>query len=161
VKLEGVLPKHLTDDWTLYFVINQDGTVQAKPIKANDKAAYAELTKGLRPEGEYRLGFVNKTGRDLGAVSAYYGADRVALAARLTTRAKVGYSDPLTLPIPSEAEVRWKENGADRAVKAKLEGVVPKGYAEGTIYFVIKVDGTVEVHPIKAGDDQGAFKLMR
>jgi hypothetical protein len=161
VKLEGVVPKGLTDDWTLYFVINQDATVQVKAIKDDDKAAMAELTKGLRPKEEYRLGFVNKTGRDLQAVSVYYGDQQAGVAGDILTRVKVGYSDPLTLPIPLEAEVRWKESGADHAFKAKFEGVVPKGYAAGTIFFVIKPDNTVEVHPVKWGDDKGAAKLVK
>ncbi len=159
-KLQGAVPKRLTYHWTLYFVINEDGTVQAKAIKLGDKAAMAELTKGLRPKGEYLLGFVNKTGRDLRDVSAYYGERRIALAADLPTRAKVAYSGPLPPPIPPEAEVRWNENGTVHSVKAKLQGVVQQGF-EGRIFFVIKIDGTVEVHPIKTGDDAGAFKIVR
>ena len=74
---------------------------------------------------------------------------------------KVGYSDALTLPFPSDAEVRWTENGAPHAVKAKLEGRVPKGYDAGTIFFVIKSDDTVEVKPIKWSDSQGSINLVK
>jgi hypothetical protein len=158
-KLEGV-PRHLSDDWTLYFVINKDATVQARAIKYDDKAAMAELSKGLRPEGEYRLAFINKTGRDLEAVYAYYGEQKVGGSVILPTRAKLAYSDPLTLPIPPEVELRWREGGEPHAAKVKLEGLVPKSF-EGRIFFLIKADGAVEVHPIKKGDDTGAFKLVK
>jgi hypothetical protein len=36
----------------------------------------------------------------------------------------------------------------------------PNGF-EGTIYMVIKPDNTIEVRPIKNGDDEGAIKLMK
>ena len=73
-KLTGAVPKRLTYEWTLYFVINADGTVQAKALKDSDEAGYAELEKGLIPAGEYRIGFVNKTGRDVEADRRVPGA---------------------------------------------------------------------------------------
>jgi hypothetical protein len=165
-KLKDVIPKGFTEDedGTVYFVINQDHTIQAKLIRRGNSAESAwlhELRKGLRPKGEYRLGFVNKTGHDLTVVSAYYGDERVALAGSVKARVKVGYSEPLTAVIPVEAEVRWNENGAPHAVKAKLEGVVPKGFAEGTVYFIINGEGTVEVKPLQWGDREGAIKIMK
>jgi hypothetical protein len=161
VKLERV-PKPLTDEWTLYFVINKDGTVQPKALKDIDKAGYAELNKGLRFEGEFRVGIVNKTGRDLEDVSACFGKKKVTGAKEIPARVKLDYSDPLLLPIPAGAEVRWhEEDGTPQAVKANLEGIVPKGYAAGTIFFVIKPDNTVQVHPVKWGDDKEAAKVVK
>jgi hypothetical protein len=164
VKLEGVVPKRLTDEWTLYLVINADGTVQAKALKYNDEAGYAELAKGLRPEGEYHLGFVNKTGHDLKDISVNNGATKMGRpnlqGGDIPVRVKVAYSDPLPPPIPAEAEVRWSgEGGASQSVKVKLDGV-PKGF-DGIIYLVIKPDNTVEVHPVKNGDDKEAFKVVK
>ncbi len=99
-KLRDVVPNSVTRDGIIYFVINENSTVDVKPIKWGDDNAWAELVKGLRPKGEYRLGFINKTGRDLSAVSAYYGEQKVGVAGDLPMRVKVGYSDPLEPPNP-------------------------------------------------------------
>lgn len=159
VPLQRTVPKRLTSAWTLHFVFNQNGSVHAKAIKDNDNAAKAELWKGLRPDGEYRLGFVNKTGHDIVEVSAYHGEQRLGGAKSIPLRVRQWYSDPLLPPVPSEAEVRWKTDGAVHSAKASWESV-PKGF-EGIIYLVMKADNTVEVFPIKKGDDQGAFKVVK
>jgi hypothetical protein len=143
----------------LVFVINPDGTVRASALSPGDTAGLAGLKRGLRPAGEYRLGFVNKTGRDLEAVSLYYGEGRAGGVKEILARVRVDYSGPLLPPIPSEAEVRWKEGGVPHAVKASLEGV-PDGF-EGVIYFLIRADGIVEVRPIRNGDDNGAFDAVK
>ncbi|MBN1867985.1 hypothetical protein JW916_11915 [Candidatus Sumerlaeota bacterium] len=155
-KLEGVVPKGL--DGTIYFVFNADGTVDVKPVGWDDRDAYHELVKGMRPEGQYRFGFVNKTGRDLPALSVFYGNQEAGGGGYVLERTRVNYSDTLTLPIPSEAEVRWTENGTSHAVKVKLEGV-PKGF-EGILYFVFTSDGAIEATPVKRGDDEGARRLF-
>jgi len=160
VSLKDV-PKKGFHDGIIYFVINADYTVDVKPIKSADSDEAVALVMSARPRGEYRLGFVNKTGRDLKAVAVFYGDKQAGSGGNILVRVKVGCSDPLTLPFPSEVEVRWKEDDADHAVKTKLEGIVPKGYATGTIFFVIKPDNTVEVHPVKWGDDKGAAKLVK
>lgn len=164
VKLEGLLPKRLTDEWTLYFVINSNTTVQAKTIKITDRRAMDELEKGLRPEGEYRFAFVNKTGRDIEDVSVNQGTTQISRpnsgGGDVPARFKVAFSDALLPPIPSEVELRWnEEGGTSHAVKVRLNDV-PKGF-EGRIFFVIKADGTVEVHPVKNGDDKEAFKVEK
>ncbi len=151
------------EDVTVYFVINVDGTVQAKALKDDDHAGYAELSKGVRPEEEYRFGFVNRTGRDLQAVSVYYGQQKTASVAEILARARANfnYSDPLTNACPADAELRWIEDSVPHAVTVKLGGVVPKGYARGTIFLVIKDGDIVEVKPIKWGDDEASFKLVK
>ncbi|HTS18800.1 MAG TPA: hypothetical protein VMP11_14595 [Verrucomicrobiae bacterium] len=156
--LEGTVPSKFADG-TLFFVINSNGTVLIRAVESGDENGYNEVMDGLRPKGEYRLGVVNKTGHDLGGVSVSYGDQKVGAIGDLLARVRVDYSDPLTLPIPAEAELRWTENSASHAVKAKLEGV-PKGF-EGRIFFVIKGDGNVEVHPVKKGDDKSAFELVK
>jgi len=160
-KLEGVVPKSFGDDGTIYFVINTNGTVDVKPIRFGDTDAVVKLEKAVHPEGEYRLGFVNKTGHDLQAVSVYYGDQQAGIAGNILARVKVGYSDALALPFPPEAEVRWKDDGTNHSVKVKLEGVVSKGYADGTIFFVFKDDDAVEVKSIKWSDSQGVAKLVK
>jgi hypothetical protein len=99
----------------------------------------------------YDIGFVNKTGHDLDGVCAYYGDTKVAQPSWL------GKGDKATegwvpMPIPSEAEVRWEENGTHHAVKDKLEGVVTPGLDRFTLYFIIKADGSVDVKAIKLSD---------
>jgi hypothetical protein len=134
-KLEGVIPKGFGDDGTIYFVINTNGTVDVKPIKFGDTDAVVKLEKAVHPAGEYRLGFVNKTGHDLQAVSVYYDDQPAGSAGNILARVKIGYSDALPLPLPAEAEVRWVENDTPHRVKVDLKGTVPKGYAEGTIFL--------------------------
>jgi hypothetical protein len=158
VSLKDV-PKKGFRDGTIYFVINTNGTVDVKPIRLGEEAAMAGLVKGLRPAGEYRLGFVNKTGHDLEAATVFYGDKRAGTGGDIPARVKLGYSDPLTLPFPSVVEVRWTEAGTSHAVKVNVEGV-PKGF-EGRVFFVIKADHTVEVHPVKKGDDKSAIDLVK
>jgi hypothetical protein len=148
-------------DGTIYFVFNRDGTVEAKALREDDTTGYAELIKGLRPAGEYRFGFVNRTGHELQAVTVYYDDQKTASGGDVLARSKANftYSDPLTTPCPAAAELRWNENGAPHAVKVKLDRV-PKGFA-GRIFFVIKADDTVEVHPVKNGDDKAASELVK
>ena len=69
------------------------------------------------------------------------------------------YSNPLLPPIPTDVEVRWKSSDMPYSAKVKLENI-PKGF-EGIIYLVMKADGTVEVYPIKNGDDKAAFKVVK
>jgi hypothetical protein len=159
-KLEGVIPKSFSDDDIIYFIINTNGTVDVKPIKFGDTDAVVKLVRSARPQGEYHLGFINKTGRDLENVSAYYGEKKAGDAGNIPVRVRLGYSDLLLPPIPSEAEVRWSDkDGTSHVVKVKLDSA-PNGF-EGTIYMVIKPDNTIEVRPIKNGDDEGAIKLMK
>jgi hypothetical protein len=158
VKIGGVLLKRLTDDWTLYFIISSNATVQAKAVRIDDRAAMKELEKGLIPEGEYRIGFVNKTGHDVEAISVSAGITKLLEHPKLIGGASTfsGYLDP---PIAPETELQWKQDGTPHAVKVKLADV-PKGF-EGIIYFVAEADGSVEVHPVKNGDDKGAAKLVK
>ena len=163
VSLKDV-PKKGFRDGTIYFVFNADGTVQVKPLKENDEAGYNEVIKGLRPEGEYRFGFVNKTGHDIEDVSVNHDGAQISrpnlARGDVPARVKVASSDPLLPPIPSEAELRWnEENGTPHAVKVKLDGVT-NGF-DGIIYLVIKPDNTVEAHPVKKGDDKAAFKVVK
>jgi hypothetical protein len=157
VKLPGAVPKRLTYEWTLYFVINRDGTVQSKALKDGDKAGYAELEKGLIPAGEYQIGFVNKTGRDVEAISASAGGTKL-LEYEMLIGGGFTYSGYLDPPIAFEAELQWKQGGAPHALKVKLADV-PKDF-EGIIYFVAEPDGRVEVHPVIKGDDKATSKII-
>ncbi len=107
----------------------------------------------------YYVGFVNKTGHDLNGVSARYGNSEVAAAGRLM-KAGRAIEGKLSSPIPSEAEVRWDENGTHHAVKTKLEGIVPKGFTDGTIYFILKADGAVDVKAIKLRDTEANARVV-
>jgi len=160
VSLKNV-PEEGFEDGTIFFVIYTNDTVEVKPVKIGDDAAMAEVMKGLRPEGEYRFAFVNRTGHELQAVTVYYGGKKTGTGGNVLARSQANftYSDPLTMPCPAEAELRWIEDGTPHTVKVKLEGV-PKGF-EGRIFFVIKADDTVQVHPVKNGDDKSAFELVK
>jgi hypothetical protein len=102
-------------------------------------------------KGRYYIGFVNKTGQDLDGVCAYYGDTKVAEKGWLVKSANAteGW---IPVPVASEAEVRWDENGKHHAVKVKLEGISPLGPDRFTIYFIIKADGSVDVKAIKLSD---------
>ena len=162
VKPEGAVPERFAG--TVYFVFNADETVDMKLIANGDDKAYDELMKGLRPEGEYKIGVANKTEHDLGAVSIFYGSQEVGFVGNVPARevwAGVGYSDFLTLPIPPEVELRWTEDGTSHTVEVKLDGSVPKGYSKGTVFFVFTNAGTIEVTPIKWGDEVGIAELLK
>jgi hypothetical protein len=149
------------EDVTVYFVFNLDGSVQAKALKDGDQAGYAELIKGVRPEGEYRFGFVNRTGRDLQGVGVYYGQQKTASVVEIPSRAQANfnYSDALTNARPAEAELRWMEDSAPHAITVKLEGVV-KGF-EGIIFLVILPDRTVEVHALRNNQEKERIDLVK
>ena len=102
-------------------------------------------------KGRYYIGFVNRTERDLDGVCAYYGDTKVAEPSRLVKggNATEGW---IGIPVASEAEVQWDENGVHHAVKVKLEGISPPGPDRFTIYFIIKADGSVDVKAIKLSD---------
>ena len=159
VSLNGV-PKYFRNG-TIYFVVNSDGSVQTKALKIGDMAGYKELINGLRPKGEYRFAFVNRTGNDLHAVSVYYGEQKVGSGNEIPTmaRSNFSYSDPLTTPCPRDAELRWVESGVSNSVRVRLDQV-PTGF-EGRIFFVIRSADTIEVHPVKNGDDKEAFELVK
>jgi hypothetical protein len=158
--LQGI-PQQLGDRGTLYLIINPDNSVQAKGVRFGDMNDLVGLVKGVYPEGEYTLGFVNKTGHALESLCVYYGDQRAGCSGDVRGRAKAAYSERLALPFPSEAEVRWTEDAAPQKVKVKLEGVVPKGFAEGTIFFVIRNGGNVQVRAIKWADGQASIDLVR
>ena len=151
VSLKDV-PKKGFRDGTIYFVINADGTVQVKPLKENDEAGHDALVKGLRPEGEYRFAFVNKTSRDIEDVSVNQGTTQISRpnngSGDIPVRIKVEFFRCVAAAHPVRSGVAMERGKwALHAVKVKLDDV-PKGF-EGRIFFVIKADGTVEVHPVK------------
>src|SRR5882724_9879473 len=69
---------------------------------------------------EYYIGFLNKTGHRLDGVGLYYGDKETAAKGVLVSGGRATYGS-LTIAIPSEAEVRWVENGEQHATKAKLD----------------------------------------
>jgi len=95
---------------------------------------------------------MNKTGRNLGSVCVYYDNVEAAAAGGLVKGGKATYG-AVTLPVPSEAEMRWIDNDQHHSVKVKLTDVVPKRLTyEWTLYFVINADGTVQAKAIKDND---------
>jgi hypothetical protein len=74
-------------------------------------------------------------------------------------RVLVDYSDFLTSTVPAEAQVRWTQDG-DHTAAVKLEGVVPKGFADGVIYFVFTNNNNILVRPVKSIDSQGAIDAV-
>jgi hypothetical protein len=106
------------------------------------------------------VGFVNRTGHILNGVCVYYATKMAAAAGVLVDGGRATFNF-VALPIPAEAEVRWNENGVPHAVKVRLAGVVPHGFVDGTIYFIIQQDGSVSVKPIEPGDIDGNVGVTR
>lgn len=160
VSLKGV-PQMGFQNGTIYFIIGTNDTIDVKPVKFGDHAAVRDLMKGVHPAGEYQFAFVNRTGHELKSVGVYYGEQKVGASDYVLAKSQANftYSDQLTTPCPKEAELRWLEDGAPHTAKVKLDDV-QKGF-EGRIFFAIKEDDTVEVHPVKNGDDKAAFDLLK
>jgi hypothetical protein len=146
---------------TIYFIVNRDGAVKAQTLKSGDMSGYMDLIKGLRPEGEYRFAFVNRTGNALQAVTVYYGGQKMWGCDGIPAMkgANFSYSDPLTTPCPEDAEVRWVEAGVHHAVKVSIDKV-PTGF-ESKIFFVIRPADKVEVYLVKNEDDKAVFELVK
>ncbi len=161
-KLQGVIPRNFGNGGYLYFIFNENGTVDVKSFEEGDTDGIGELIQSVQPKGEYLIGFVNKTGRDFESIAVYYGSQKAGFAKDLLSRVRVEYSEPLTTPFPSSGvEIRWFEKGLNHSVSVNLEGVVAKGFDKGTIFFVINADNTVEVRPIKSKDNAGAAKVVK
>jgi hypothetical protein len=67
----------------------------------------------------------------------------------------------IRLPIPSEAEVRWAKNEKNNVLKVKFKGAVPTDFTDGTIYLIIKSDGSVDVKAILLNDINGNSKVEK
>jgi hypothetical protein len=157
VQNKGVISQRLGADWTIYFAINEDGLAQARVIKFGDSAAFADLMQWVQPAGQYRFGFVNHSERDLQALSVYYDGRQVGTVGDVTAQAQAAlYTGAVRLAIPAAAEVRWNEHGAAHAVQARLAGVIPSNFSDGTILFIITEDGTVEVKPVEWNGGKGS-----
>lgn len=136
--------------------------VEARPVlgllSVATLVACALALPGCGARQRYSIGMVNETGRDLNGVDVYYGERMAGSAGSLV---KDGYATFSFVygPVPAEAEVRWDEwpGGAHHASRVKLAGVVPSGFTEGTIYFIIKADGSVVVKT--AGNDDRKARL--
>jgi hypothetical protein len=151
------IPKWVTNDGEVMFVINADQTVDVKAFKSIEAKERAEVIDSAR-KGYYRVCFVNKTGRDVEAISVS------AEEAMLLNHPKLfggafTYSGYLSPPIPPQIKLQWKQDSAPHALEMKLANV-PKGF-EGMIYIIVKAEDNVEVHPIKNGDDKAAFELVK
>jgi hypothetical protein len=155
-KIVGIPEKF---DGYVYFIFKPNDVVDMKIIKSRFSKEYDEMSKGLRPEGEYTLGFVNKTGVDMKNVSVFYGDKQVCNIKKLLVRVGLDYSSSLTITIPSEAIVKWAENGTTYAAKVKINNI-PKGF-EGCIYFVFLNNGSVNATPVKNGDTEMAIKIVK
>jgi hypothetical protein len=92
------------------------------------------------------LAFVNETENDLERVELHFngvkivGPEGLAKGEDATLRF-------LTEPVPDESVVTWDDNSIHHEVSVKLDDV-PPGFANGTIYFIIKSDGSVEVKTV-------------
>src|SRR5205807_2489793 len=100
----------------------------------------------------YNIGIVNKSAGELGNVTVRYGTSVVAMAGGVVAG---GYKTEgwIRIQIPEEAEVEWDDKGARRAAKCKLREAIPSKFDGGTLYFLIRATGNVEVNAIEAGDN--------
>ncbi len=90
------------------------------------------------------LAFVNETEHDLERVELHLNGVRIVGPEGLA-KGEHATLRFLTEPVLDEALVTWDENSIHHEVTAKLEGIVPSGFANGTIYFIMKSDGSVGV----------------
>jgi len=102
---------------------------------------------GCEQRPRYYIGVVNKTGHDLQNVKVVFSGKQQAQPGGLV-KDGCATEGPVTAQIPSEAEVRLGEH----VVKAKLQGVVPAGFTEGTIYFVLGPNNSLQVKTAKLDD---------
>lgn len=159
VKLAGVVDTNTLDRSTIYFVINQIGTVDVIPIQFGDSAALLKISEDAQSKKEYRFAFVNKTGSDIQSAAVYYGERQVGATETILKRVKIGYSEKLSIPIQSDVEVSWVVNGVSNKSKVKLNDV-PKDF-DGRIFFVINQDASVEACFVQNGDNNSVLKLMK
>ena len=108
----------------------------------------------------YHIGFVNETGHNLRRVELRFGRVRNAGPRGLV---KGGYSTFgfVTEPIPAESLVTWDEESIHHEVTVKLEGVVPPGFTKGTIYFILKPDGSVSVKTADFKDRKANQEILK
>jgi hypothetical protein len=112
---------------------------------------------GRRPR--YIIGMLNETGHTLDRVGVYYGRRMAAAGGRLVPGGYATFGF-VTMPIPPAAELRWLQNGVEHAAQVKLLGIVPPGFTDGNVYFIFKVDGSLDVKTAKSHDREANNQIL-
>jgi len=127
----------------------------------SDIAVFAAccLLAGCEQHPRYYIGVVNKTGRDITSVQVVF-SDKAMASPGVLVQGSRATQGPLTEDIPSQAQVRWTDS-RPREVKANLQGVVSARFTDGTIYFIIRTNGAVEVKTAKLDDVKANAEITR
>ena len=67
----------------------------------------------------------------------------------------------LTQTVPAEALVTWDEESIHHEVSVKLEGIVPPGFANGTVYFILRADGSVTIKTAGIRDSNANQEILK
>jgi hypothetical protein len=121
IEVQRADSKPLSRHSTLDCVFNENSSPEVKIIDEGDLSAKTLLWKGLRKPNEYVFGFVNKTPADLRDVQVYYGTELATSVRDVLIRGGKSYSKPLTLPVPSEAVVKWSQAEVPHEIKVTLK----------------------------------------
>lgn len=109
----------------------------------------------------YTICMANCTHQDFSNVAVYY-REKMAAAAGLLVKGGLATYGILSLPIPEEATVTWRdEKGENHEPSVKLVGVVPPMPKDQTIYFIIEEDASVTVKCLHNKDFEGDLALLQ
>ena len=117
------------------------------------------LLFGCEQHSRYCIGVVNQTGRDISNVRVVFSGREVASPGGLVqgSRATEG---PMTADVPSEAQVGWADSQPHQ-VSAKLQGIVAPRFTSGTIYFIIRTNGSVVVKTARLDDVRANAEITK
>jgi hypothetical protein len=145
----------------LYVVFDRDGSLSAQISDDNNIEAKKHIFKGLRPEGEYGFGFINRTSFDLTNICAIYGKSAVACVGSLEKRILKSYTQLITNAIPAEINIQWHDQEGMHSSRFATRGIVPEDFSHGHIFVVIHDDRHLDVRAVPSSDQHGADDLLK
>jgi hypothetical protein len=119
---------------------------------------WTEIRASARPK--YSLAAVNETQHRLSNIKVYYGN---IFAANLGDPVEGGISTVgiVRLPFPSEAQLNWDEEGLNHIATVSLKDVILSGFTNGTLYFIFKLDGSVDARAAGNKDYEAKDAIFR
>ena len=96
--------------------------------------------------GEYSVAIENRTGRQITDADLFYrGANFLAIGGSIAPGSG-GVHLAVRAPIPESATVQWRTpDGVLHRQEVEVRRNVPRNFARGRIFFVVRADHTVEV----------------